>query len=283
MRTHFQRDLDQMQQHILDLAALVEKAIHQTIDALQTRQPSLAQEVIEGDETIDQEENFVEEECLKMLALHQPVAVDLRRIIAVLKINGDLERMADLCVNIAERVLTLGSIPTLPFPGRLQKMADLTTTMVRYSLDAFMKQDAGLARRVIKLDDEVDRYNKEIIDELIALMKASPELVTQGLSVFSAVRHLERIADHATNIAEDVVYLIEGEIIRHRPPEAAASPFSLNHDHVFQAHGWQHFADTVLGELLDMVGVGQTTQNDALRFQLDGQVADAAAGAKGHP
>jgi len=222
MRTHFQRDLDQMQQHILDLAALVEKAVHQTINALQTRQPSLADEVIRGDETIDQEENFVEEECLKILALHQPVAVDLRRIIAVLKINGDLERMADLCVNIAERVVTLGGVPTLPFPGRLQEMADLTTTMVQQSLDAFMKPDADLARRVIRLDDEVDRFNKEIIDELIALMQASPEFVTQGLSVFSAVRHLERIADHATNIAEDVVYLIEGEIIRHRPPEAAA-------------------------------------------------------------
>jgi phosphate transport system protein len=222
MRTHFQRDLDQMQQHILDMAALVERAVHQAIDALQNRQPSLAEEVIRGDETIDQEENFVEEECLKMLALHQPVAVDLRRIVAVLKINGDLERMADLCVNIAERVVTLGVVPTLPFPGRLQKMADLTTTMVRYSLDAFMKTDAALARRVIRLDDEVDRFNKEIIDELIALMRASPEFVTQGLSVFSAVRHLERIADHATNIAEDVVYLIEGEIIRHRPPEAAA-------------------------------------------------------------
>jgi phosphate transport system protein len=222
MRTHFQRDLDQMQQQILDLAALVERAVYQTINALQTRQPSLAQQVIQGDETIDREENVVEEECLKMLALHQPVAVDLRRIIAVLKINGDLERMADLCVNIAERVVTLGEMPTLPFPGQLQRMADLTTMMVRQSLDAFMRLDAGLARRVIRLDDDVDRCNKEIIDELIALMQASPEFVTQGLSVFSAVRHLERIADHATNIAEDVVYMIEGEIIRHRPPEAAA-------------------------------------------------------------
>jgi phosphate transport system protein len=222
MRTHFQRDLDQMQLHILELAALVEDAVNQTIRALQTRQPGLAEEVIRGEATIDQGESFVEEECLKMLALHQPVAVDLRRIIAVLKINGDLERMADLCVNIAERVVTLGAMPTLPFPGRLPKMADVTTMMVRQSLDAFMRLDSDLARRVIRLDDEVDRYNKEIIDELIALMKASPEFVTQGLSLFSAVRHLERIADHATNIAEDVVYLIEGEIIRHRPPEAVA-------------------------------------------------------------
>src|SRR5271156_3849482 len=133
-----------MQQHILDLAALVEKAIHQTINAFQRQQPNLAEEVIRGDEAIDQEENFVEEECLKMLALHQPVAVDLRRIVAVLKINSDLERMADLCVNIAERVVTLGSMPTLPFPGRLQKMADLTTLMVRQSLEAFVNLDGNL-------------------------------------------------------------------------------------------------------------------------------------------
>src|SRR5271156_2073803 len=133
-----------MQQHILDMAALVERAVYKTIHALQTRQPRLAEEVIRGDETIDQEENFVEEECLKMLALHQPVAVDLRRIIAVLKINGDLERMADLCVNIAERVVTLGGMPTLPFPGRLQKMTDLTTLMVRQSLEAFVNLDGNL-------------------------------------------------------------------------------------------------------------------------------------------
>jgi phosphate transport system protein len=222
MRTHFQRDLDHMQEHILVLAALVEKAVNQTILALQTRQPSLAEEVIRGDETIDREENFVEDECLKMLALHQPVAIDLRRIVAVLKINGDLERMADLAVNIAERVVTLGAMPTLPFPGRLQKMADLTTLMVRQSLEAFVDLNANLARRVIRLDDEVDSYNKEIIGELVGLMQNTPGFVTQGLSVFSAVRHLERIADHATNIAEDVIYLIEGEIIRHRQPNAAA-------------------------------------------------------------
>jgi phosphate transport system protein len=222
MRTHFQRDLDVLQQHILDMANLVDLAVHQTIRALKERQPNLAEEVIHGDEVIDQEENFVENECLKILALHQPVAIDLRRVIAVLKINGDLERMADLCVNIAERVVSLGQGPTLSFPERLQKMADLTTAMVRQVLDAFVIGDANLARRVIRMDDEVDRLNREIIAELMAQMRASPQFVTQGLSLFSAVRHLERIADHATNIGEDVVYLIEGEIIRHRPPEAAA-------------------------------------------------------------
>jgi phosphate transport system protein len=151
------------------------------------------------------------------------VAVDLRRIIAVLKINSDLERMADLCVNIAERVVSLGEVPAMPFPERLQKMADLTTAMMQGSLDAFINQDATLARNIIRMDDEVDEYNRELIAELMARMKTAPELVTPGLSLFSAVRQLERIADHATNIAEDVVYLVEGEIIRHRPAQAAVA------------------------------------------------------------
>jgi len=217
MRTHFQRDLDQMQQHILDLAALVERAIHHTVDALQTRQPSLAREVIDGDEAIDREENFVEEECLKMLALHQPVAIDLRRVAACMMINMDLERMADLAEDIAERAIAMSRPPLLPIPENLQRMTDLTTSMVRQSLDAFVNLDARLARTVCRLDDEVDRLNKDIIDELIKLMQEKPTLVEAGLSLFSATRHLERIADHATNIAEEVIYLVEGEIVRHRP------------------------------------------------------------------
>jgi phosphate transport system protein len=152
-----------------------------------------------------------------MLALHQPVAIDLRRIIAALKINTDLERMADLAVNIAERALNLTQLPRIAVPDKLLRMTDLTTTMVRQSLDAFVMLDAEQARRVIRFDDEVDRYNREIITELIAHMQQSAELVPALLSFFSGVRHLERIADHATNISEDVVYLIEGEIIRHHP------------------------------------------------------------------
>lgn len=223
MSRHFQRDLEHMQQHIVDMAGMVELAVRQSVRALQERKPALAQEVISCDDAIDQEENFVEEECLKMLALYQPVAVDLRRIISVLKINGDLERMADLAVNIAERVVCLGEAPGLPMPARLAEMTELTVKMVRQSLEAFMRLDAKLARSIIRQDDEVDRLNKGIIDELIALMRQKPELVTPGLSLFSAVRHLERIADHATNIAEDAVYLIEGEIIRHQHPGAAAA------------------------------------------------------------
>jgi phosphate transport system protein len=217
MSKHWERDLDNLQRHLMVLAASVEEAIFKGTRSLQERNPSLAREVVEGDSVIDQEENYIENECLKMLALHQPVAIDLRRIIAALKINTDLERMADLSVNIAERALSLAELPRIAVPDKLQRMTDLTTAMVRQSLDAFVMLNAEQARQVIRLDDEVDLYNREIIEALIAHMQQAPEQVPAFLAFFSAVRQLERIADHATNIAEDVVYLIEGEIIRHHP------------------------------------------------------------------
>jgi phosphate transport system protein len=132
-------------------------------------------------------------------------------------INTDLERMADLAEDIAERAIALSTPPLLPIPEKLQRMTDLTTTMVRQSLDAFVNLDTQLARKVCRLDDEVDRLNNDIIQELIQVMKEKPTMVEPGLSLFSATRHLERIADHATNIAEEVIYLAEGEIVRHRP------------------------------------------------------------------
>jgi phosphate transport system protein len=220
MSKHWERDLDNLQRHLMALATSVEEAIFKGTRALQERDAALARAVVEGDSAIDQEENYVENECLKMLALHQPVAIDLRRIIAALKINTDLERMADLAVNIAERAITLAGLPRIAVPDKLQAMTDLTTSMVRQSLDAFVMLNADQARQVIRFDDEVDRYNREIIAELIGHMQESPEQVPVCMSFFSAVRQLERIADHATNIAEDVVYLIEGEIIRHHPSAA---------------------------------------------------------------
>jgi phosphate transport system protein len=217
MSKHLERDLETLQQNLVTLAGSVEEALHKSIRALQERNARLAEEVIAGDDRIDADENQVEEDCLKMLALHQPVAIDLRRIAAALKINGELERMADLAEDIAERAVHLAGLQPVPVPAKLQRMTDLTTSMVRQSIDAFINLDARQARMICRLDDEVDRYNEEIIAELIAAMRSSPALVEPGLSFFSATRHLERIADHATNIAEDVVYLVEGEIIRHRP------------------------------------------------------------------
>jgi phosphate transport system protein len=217
MSKHLERDLESLQRNILTLAASVEDLLHKAIRALQEREIDLAQEVIVADSQIDLQENRVEEECLKMLALHQPVAVDLRRIAAVLKINTDLERMADLAGAIAERAIVLARPPLITIPDDLQRMTDLTTSMVRQSLDAFVNLDVRLARRVCRLDDEVDGYNNRIIQIIVRTIKEAPALIEAGLSLFSATRHLERIADHATNIAEDVIYLVEGEIVRHRP------------------------------------------------------------------
>jgi phosphate transport system protein len=216
MGKHLHRDLDNLQRDLLALAGLVEAAIHNAIRALQQRDRRLAREVIAGDTQIDQEENHIDEECLKLLALHQPVAVDLRRIIAVLMINTDLERMGDLAEEIAERAIDLSESPPLPISSKLQHMTDLTTMMVRQSLDAFVNLHTLQAQAVLRMDDEVDRYNQDLIDEIVDLMKSSAAVIEPGLSLFSAVRHLERIADHATNIAEDVIYLVEGELIRHR-------------------------------------------------------------------
>ncbi|MFL5329229.1 MAG: phosphate signaling complex protein PhoU [Gemmataceae bacterium] len=219
MSKHLERDLEQLQHDILDMGTAVEEAVTRAVRAVLDRDADLAREVIDGDTPIDLQENQVEEDCLKILALHQPVAGDLRRITAVLLINTDLERMADLAVEMAERAVELAVPPLIPVPENLPAMSDMATSMLKQSLDAFVHLDPKQARRVIRLDDEVDNYNVEIIDDLIALMKKSPEYVAPGLSLFSVVRHLERIADHATNIAEDVVYLVEGEIVRHRPVE----------------------------------------------------------------
>ncbi len=217
MSIHLSRDLENVQRRVLSLASAVEQIVEKSIRALFERDAVLARTLMDSDTLIDMEENVIEEECLKILALHQPVAVDLRRVAAIVKINNDLERMADLAVNIAEGAIALAQWRDIPVPATLHQMTDLTNTMVRGSLDAFLKLDVALAKRVCRLDDEVDRYNREIIDHVSEYMKQSPNNVDPGLYLFSAARHLERIADHATNIAEDVVYLVEGKIIRHNP------------------------------------------------------------------
>jgi phosphate transport system protein len=215
MPAQFKQALEQLQRHILARASFVEGAVEKAIEALQKRDVALAKEVLAGDSLLEQTANFVEEECVKLLALQQPVASDLRRIIVVLKIDTDLDRMAELAVNIAERVLSLAGLPAVVPPAQLPQMTALTVQMVQQSLEAFVLQDARLARRVIEMDDIVDHLNGEIITVLIQGMQEGAEQVPGGLSFFSAVRQLERIADHAVTIAEDVVYLVEGEIIHH--------------------------------------------------------------------
>lgn len=217
MSIHLHRDLENLHRRVLALASSVEQTVESTIRALFDRDADLARQLMASDTMIDLEENQIEEDCLKILALHQPVAVDLRQVATILKINTDLERMADLAVNIAERALSLAEGPEVPVPATFRHMTDLTNTMVRDSLDAFVNMDGELAKRVCRMDDEVDRYNREIIEQVAQFMKLTPKNVDAGLHLFSAARQLERIADHATNIAEDVVYLVEGKIIRHHP------------------------------------------------------------------
>ncbi|TWT29271.1 phosphate signaling complex protein PhoU [Blastopirellula retiformator] len=217
MSRHLQRDLDSLHREILSLSGLVEEMIEKSIQSLFERSFPLAEEVIAADELTDQKEVLIEEECLKMLALHQPVAVDLRRIATVMKVNNDLERIGDLTVNIAERAKCLGQYPNFEIPRRMERMVDVTRKMVAGALDAFVQLDSQAAMNVRHLDDDVDTLNREIIHELQDRMKACTAEIEPGLHCFSASRHIERIADHASNIAEDVIYLVEGEIVRHQP------------------------------------------------------------------
>ena len=224
MSKHLQRDIDRLNQELLSISAMVEEMIDKATQALTERRPQLADEVVNSDNFVDRTEVHVEEECLKMLALHQPVAVDLRRIATVMKVNNDLERIADLAVSIAQRAQAIDEFPAYPIPQAASRMVAVATQMVRGAMDAFVNMDANAARRIIAMDATVDQLNREIIAELQALMQKRPEAVPASVHCFSAVRHIERIADHATNIAEDVIYLVEGDIVRHRKsaPEAAA-------------------------------------------------------------
>jgi phosphate transport system protein len=190
--------------------------VHRAVDELGRPDVAVSQQIVDRDDEVDRWDVRIEEECLKILALHQPVADNLRRVAAVMKIAWELERVADVAVNIAERAAGLAGAPEVHVPERLNHMAQVALDMLRLSLDAFVAQDSRLARDVCGQDDIVDALNREIIDELLLMMKRSPDMVEPALQLFSASRHVERVADHATNIAEDVVYLVEGEIIRHR-------------------------------------------------------------------
>ena len=215
MAKHLERDLDRLRKAVLTMAAAVEEAIRDATRSLRDRDAESARAVIRADAVVDRMENEVQDECLKVLALHQPVAGDLRRVSAVLLITTDLERMGDLAVGVARRSLKLARPPHAPIPERLFDMAARSAAMVRQSLDAFVESDAARARAVIAQDAAVDADNDALIDEVTGLMKGSADAIESGLSIFSVVRHLERIADHATNVAEDVIYLVEGEQVRH--------------------------------------------------------------------
>jgi phosphate transport system protein len=212
---HIQREIDNLKKRILALSAEVEHDLLAAVRAVEERNPALAHDVISGEIRTNTMEVDVEEECLKILALHQPVAADLRYIVAVLKINQDLERIGDLAVHIAERSLELckNSFSTSAFP--LGRMADLTRLQLKKVLDAFVNLRADQAREVCLSDRDLDALNSGIYEQIQKRVMEAPADFAMLLNVMSISRHLERIGDHTTNIAEDLIYLIEGRIVRH--------------------------------------------------------------------
>ena len=219
---HLQREIDKLKRKVLALGAIVEENLRLAFQAIDQRDAAKARRVIATDVLIDQNEVDVEEECLKILALYQPVAGDLRFVAAVIKINSELERIGDLSANIAERALQLVDEHPVPVPHRVAVMADRTWIILEKALDALVRQDAVMAREVLVADDEVDALYKELIDELKDAIRADLEHLDAIVLLFSVARYLERLADHATNIAEDVLYMVEGEIQRHS--QAAVAP-----------------------------------------------------------
>jgi len=216
MRAHFTRDLEHLNDEILILGNMVVGATLQAIDALIQRRADLGEEVLKGDDEIDMKELDVEEQCLKVLALYQPVAGDLRYIVSILKVNNDLERIGDLAGHIAGRAVYLAENPPISLPARFNEMVELVRTMVQQSLESLVRQDAKLALEVVLADDTVDEIHWESYRELLGRMRSEIDIIDRAFHTISAVRHLERIADYATNIAEDVYFMVEGEIIRHR-------------------------------------------------------------------
>ncbi|HVS62253.1 MAG TPA: phosphate signaling complex protein PhoU [Thermoanaerobaculia bacterium] len=220
MRTHLQRDLERLTQKLLAVGAMVEEAFRNSMEALTERRGDLAEEVIRGDELIDDREVDVEEDCLKVLALHAPVAADLRRVVAFLKLNNDLERVGDLAKNIAERAAFLATRDEIDIPAQIPEMAEKAQGMLRDCLDAVVNADTELAQKVVADDEIVDDMHGgfyRLIEERIA---GEPERARENLQLLSVSRYLERIADQATNVAEDVVFMVEGEVIRHQGPPA---------------------------------------------------------------
>jgi len=224
MRVHLQRDVESLKRQILALSAEVEGDLRTAVRAVEQRDEDLARQVVERETRTNAMEVDIEEDCLKMLALHQPVAADLRYIIAVLKINQDLERIGDLAVHIAERGLFLCTQPPINIPFRLGEMADKAQAMLKKVLDAFVNLNGAAAHEVCMADSEIDTMNRGIFEQVKKAVAQNPALFEPLLQIMHIARHLERIADHATNIGEDLIYLIEGRIVRHTDEVSDKTP-----------------------------------------------------------
>jgi phosphate transport system protein len=227
VRVRLRRKIEKLNSRLLALGAQVEESVHLAVKAIDRRDAAIAAKVIDGDMEIDTEEVDLEEECLEILALHQPVAIDLRHIIAVLKINKDLERAGDLAVNIAETAIDISGRMKMAVPKDYFIMAQQTQGMLKKSLDAFVNLSVETAREVLEQDDEVDHKKHTLHKQFEERLLEEPDLIQPLIHLFLVSRHLERIADLATNIAEEVIYMVTGEIIRHgRKPFAQAEEHS---------------------------------------------------------
>ena len=213
--TQFQRELERLKEHLLKMATLVEGTISMAVQSLVKRDSEMAERVFEKETQINQMELTIDDMCLKLLALRQPMAVDLRFITSAMKIITDLERMGDQAVNIAERAHILNQEPQLKPYIDIPRMAEITQSMVKDVLDAFVQRDAKLARSVCERDDLVDGLNDQVFRELLTYMIADPKTITRAVHLIIVCRCLERIADHATNIAEDVIFMVEALVIKH--------------------------------------------------------------------
>ncbi|MFA4945079.1 MAG: phosphate signaling complex protein PhoU [Lentisphaeria bacterium] len=223
MSLYLDREIAKLKQNLLALCTTVEERVDTAVRALEARDARLARAVIQGDDAVDVAEVDVEEECLKTLALYQPVAGDLRLIIAFLKINNDLERIGDLAVHIAERALDYAERPGLAMPFNFRDMAAKVRAMLKRSIDSVVNLDATIALQVLKADDEVDEMHRTMYNAVTRAAGDRPQELPALLDALSVSRYLERIADHATNIAEDAIYMLEGDIIRHRGGRPAAA------------------------------------------------------------
>jgi phosphate transport system protein len=218
---HFVEELNELQKRLLEMAGLAEAAVHLSVLSLVERKAALAEEVLRNENLINRMEIEIDDFAVALLALQQPMATDLRFLTAAIKINADLERVGDLAVNIAERALSLiGKPPVKPLID-MPQLARLTESMVRKSLDAFVQRDSQLAHEVLRSDDAVDDLRDGIYEELIRFMESDPATISRSLDLIFVARNLERIADHATNIAEDVVFLVDGVDVRHHAETAS--------------------------------------------------------------
>ena len=218
MRSRFQQGLDELKEKLLRMGGLAEQAIDRATEAYRTRDSKFCQMVLTGEAAINEAEREIDELALDLLAMQQPMAVDLRFILAVLKINADLERVGDQAVNIAQRVLDLISEPEISLPVDIPRMASLASAMVRKALQGFIEANADLATSVLTMDDNVDKLNDAAFFALSNLIKEQPHYTPQALHALMIARNLERVADHATNIAEDVIFWVRGADVRHHNP-----------------------------------------------------------------